>query len=339
MIRIFNDVLIINFYISTLIIIVLALRKKVLNKYTSIFNYILCIGITLRLIFITRIRIPIPKILKIFQSDTTLYYGSDFISPNNNKINFLQILCLIWIIGMIITSIYYIYNYFNLYKNVINLKKCITDYYIYNVLEVQKSNLKIRKNINIYKLDGIYSPMIVGFFNPQIIIPNRDYTYNNLHYIFKHELIHYKRKDNLIKLILTFVTIIYWFNPIIYLLKNHLLNQCELSCDELVVQNFTKNEVKEYSLLLLDTIKYKNKLNSQMCVSYLNESKSNITKIRISHILSFEKHKKGTIAIILIGLVIMSSTVSFHSKDISTNTSLMPTINLYKDNTIQATFD
>ncbi|WP_219710564.1 M56 family metallopeptidase, partial [Clostridioides difficile] len=61
--------------------------------------------------------------------------------------------------------------------------------------------------------------------------------------IFRHELIHYKRKDNFLKLIMLIVNILYWFNPICYLLKKHFNEVCELSCDELVIKGYNIDEV------------------------------------------------------------------------------------------------
>ncbi|MEG1311981.1 MAG: M56 family metallopeptidase [Peptostreptococcaceae bacterium] len=320
MIGIFIDVLMISFYMSVLIIIILSLKKKLFDKYTEIFKYILCIGITLRLIFITRISIPMPEILKKFEyinDKTILDYMANIATQSNIGIDLLEISCCVWIIGMIVSSIYYIQKQRNFYRNIGKLKIYIIENDIYNILENQKNDLNIKRNIKVSKLDGIHSPMIVGIINPEIIIPNRNYTYNNLKYIFRHELIHHKRKDNLLKLILMVVSIIHWFNPAIYLFRKYFLDQCELSCDELTTKNFTINESKEYSLLLLDTIKYKNKLNSQMCVSYLNTYKSNLTKDRIENILSNKNYKRCTSSAILLGLAILTSTVSFHKEIIS----------------------
>ncbi|MBZ9607285.1 M56 family metallopeptidase [Clostridium estertheticum] len=310
MISIFKEVLNISLYVSILILIVIVLKEKFLSKYTSTFNYILCIGISLRCIFIRKIIIPMPEFLKSISYIENSSSIGTIVEPNNN-IDYLKIICCIWIIGAILTAMYYTCYHFKLYINLNNLKKEITDNSIYNLLEKHKKDLNIKRNIKVYKLDGIYSPMIVGFIKSEIIIPNRDYTYNDLNYVFRHELIHYKRKDNILKLILTVATIIHWFNPIIHLFKKYYNDQCELSCDELVTKKFTLNEIKEYSLLLLDTMKYKNKLNSSMFVSYLNLNKSNIIKSRIDQILSNKKRKNGKIAAIVLVVAIMASIVSF----------------------------
>ncbi|WP_330626032.1 M56 family metallopeptidase, partial [Clostridioides difficile] len=85
---------------------------------------------------------------------------------------------------------------------------------------------------------------------------------------------HYKRKDNFLKLIMLIVNILYWFNPICYLLKKHFNELCELSCDELVIKGYNIDEVKDYAYVLLDTIKYKNKLKQSICISQFYTEKN-----------------------------------------------------------------
>ena len=334
MIGIFIDVLTISFYMSGLIIMILVLKNKIFYKYTEMFKYTLCIGIVLRLMFITRISIPMPEILNAFEYDNNknvLDYIYTITIQNNNRYNPLEIACSIWIIGIIVASICYIQKQVKFYRNIKKFKIHITEHDISSTLESQKNDLNIKRHIKLSKLDGIYSPMIVGVINPEIIIPNRNYTSNNLNYIFRHELIHYKRKDNLFKLLLTLVSIIYWFNPVIFLLRGYFLYQCELSCDELATKKFTINESKEYSLLLLDTMKYKNKLNTLICASYLNTYKLNLMKYRIENILSNKSHKKCTFVATLFGLTILISTISFHKDMYSFSTISSEIISNYND--------
>lgn len=224
MVALFKEILSSSFYIGITILIVLSLQKTLLSKYTSKFNYSLCILILLRLIFIIKINIP-AEFFNSFNSNyfntyNKIQYAGNLVQQNSKNTIYFEASCCIWLIGIVAATIYYIYLYFKIYKGINNLKEEITDANIYSVLQIIKEDLNIKRDIKISKLEGTYSPMIVGIIRPEIIIPNRNYAYNDLNYIFRHELTHYKRKDNLLKLILTLATIIYWFNPIIYLFKN-----------------------------------------------------------------------------------------------------------------------
>lgn len=305
------EVIKVSLYISISILLIIALKNKFLSKYTSTFRYILCIGLAIRGIFIFKIDIAIPKFLDqlVSTKDNVLIFDNpDF--QSSLHINILELAFYIWFIGIVIKSIYYINSNFKLYKRIKNLKLDIIDSDMYNILEKHINNLNIKKEIKIYKLDGIYSPMLIGIMNPTIVIPNRSYRERDLNYIFRHELIHYKRKDNIFKIALILLDIIHWFNPLVHLFIKYFDDQCELSCDELVINKLSVDEIKEYSMLLLDTIKYKNKLESSICVSYLSSKKSNIIKSRIEGILSYNKCKKGKVFILIVFLISFVSVIS-----------------------------
>ncbi|MGL5755748.1 MAG: M56 family metallopeptidase, partial [Paraclostridium sp.] len=131
--------------------------------------------------------------------------------------------------------------------------------------------------------------------------------------------------DNILKMILILLNIIHWFNPLVYIFTKYFDDQCELSCDELVIKRLSFNEVKEYSMLLLDTMKYKNKLESSMCISYLGSDKSNIIKNRIEGILSHNKFKKGNIFIIILFVISFVSVITIDN-------------NVYADKSMEITF-
>lgn len=314
---VFVEILKMNFYMSILILTVIILKGKILGKYTTMFNYILYIGISLKMIFIFRINIPTPFSLK--ETEYTyefknLGYVDNIIEESGNKVNFIEIISYIWLAGMLGITLYYIYYHVKFYRSLRILKQEVSDMNVLNILENQKNYLNIKRNIKVSTLEGIYSPMLVGVLKTEIILPNRGYKDKDLNYIFRHELIHYKRKDNLLKIVVMLANIIYWFNPIIYLFKRNFNEICELSCDELVTKEYTVNEVKEYSLILLDMMKYKNKLSSSICVSQLNTNKVNIIKSRIEIMLNSKKRKSGVMVGMMLFTLTVISMISFNTK-------------------------
>ncbi|MBO3444314.1 M56 family metallopeptidase [Clostridium sp. CCUG 7971] len=309
--NIMSEIIKSSLYITICISLIFILKDKVLNKYSATFKYILCIGIVIRGIFIFKINIAMPKFLDrlVNIKDNILNFDNTALQSNLH-IDILELAFFIWIIGVVVKFIHYGNYNFKLYKRIKSLKIEVIDSDMHNILENHVNNLKIKKQIKIYKLNGIYSPMIVGVINPIIIIPNKDYSKNNLNYIFRHELIHYKRKDNILKVFLILFNTIHWFNPLAYIFAKYFHDQCELSCDELVIKRLSLNEIKEYSMLLLDMMKYKNKLESSMCVSYLSYNKSNIIKNRIEGVLSHDKLKKGSLFIIVLFIMSFVSVIS-----------------------------
>lgn len=105
--------------------------------------------------------------------------------------------------------------------------------------------------INIYKCSIITSPMTVGILKPAILFPEQSCLDRDFYFILKHELIHIRRRDSWMKLVRLIVMALNWYNPFCYILSGYLDQWCEISCDELVVHNSTREDCINYSKLLL----------------------------------------------------------------------------------------
>lgn len=312
--NLFINVLEISFWMTIPITLLIIFKDRLLVRYTSRFNYLLYIFITLKMLFINKIYIYIPRYLntRIYKVYSVKEYSSiDRANFAYKNISILYILFCIWISISMILIIYKVYYNYQFYKTSNLLKQSILDNKVIESLYKEKLKLKIKRELKVFKLDGTYSPMLIGLFNPIIIIPNKIYSANELDLIFRHELIHYKRRDNYLKVLIELVTIIHWFNPCAYILKKQFYEHCELSCDEMVIKNCTLDDIKLYSLLLLDTMRYKNQLNNNICGSQLNSNKSSKIKRRVNNMLINKGKKRG----VVVGSIILSigiiSTVSF----------------------------
>ena len=96
-----------------------------------------------------------------------------------------------------------------------------------------------------------HSPLLFGIFKPMIIIPKNSFTYDELVMIMSHELMHYKHRDLLIKLVASVGVCVHWFNPVSYFLSKSLNSACELCCDESVLDMLDLDDKKEYGLSLI----------------------------------------------------------------------------------------
>lgn len=85
-------------------------------------------------------------------------------------------------------------------------------------------------------------------------MPDGEYSAEELHFILKHELVHLKRGDVCLKLLLTTANAIHWFNPLIWLMRKEATVDMELSCDERVTQGADYAQRKAYTETLLSTL-------------------------------------------------------------------------------------
>ncbi|WP_026022374.1 M56 family metallopeptidase [Clostridium senegalense] len=298
-----------SIFISIPIILIALLKNKILCKYTHKLNYIICILITIRMLFISSIGVYLP-----FENNIILEsVHSIKKSGTNNIVNYIKIIFCIWLFGVIYIVIKNICKQILFYKKIQNINHIVTDTETIKILEEEKKALNIRKYINISKVDGLSSPALIGIIKNKIIIPNNDYDKEQLKWIFRHELIHFKRKDNLLKLILMIASAIHWFNPLVKILKVYFGEQCELSCDEKVIKRFSKDEIKEYAFVLVNTLKYRNTLKTTMFSSQFNTNGVDIIKGRVESMLSSKKRKKGTFLVVFLLFISALSVISFNN--------------------------
>lgn len=115
--------------------------------------------------------------------------------------------------------------------------------------------LSIRRPPQLLGSTEAISPMLTGLLKPAIVLPVSVLQHpENLSFIFRHELIHYKRKDIWFKWLFQLVECVHFFNPFAYLLRHQVDRCCELSCDEAVVKDMTFQERKAYGTTLLDAL-------------------------------------------------------------------------------------
>lgn len=108
---------------------------------------------------------------------------------------------------------------------------------------------------NVYICEKIGTPMVVGFFKPTVLIPDKKYTDDELRLIIKHEMTHFKRLDVWYKLLIMIANAMHWFNPAVYFMAKAATRDMEFFCDMQVIKNADENTRKNYSLAILKSMK------------------------------------------------------------------------------------
>lgn len=118
-----------------------------------------------------------------------------------------------------------------------------------------KDELRVRQNIKIIHSEYFDSPLTSGILSPVIVLPmwaEDKIDRNAYEYIIRHELIHIKHHDGLVKFIGVLVMAVHWFNPVSYVFFRELSSMCEMCCDSVVVAGKGKRERSQYEYLLLE---------------------------------------------------------------------------------------
>lgn len=184
---------------------------------------------------------------------------------------------------------------------------------INEILQCSKEKLNVKAKIRIVNQEIIKMPALFGLIKPQILINENVLELSNeeIKYVFLHELAHYKRKDNLLNILITFLKCIYFFNPLIYILLNKVKDDLELATDEMAMESESQEVQKQYSktLVKLSIINSDKFLIQTLCVS---DGKKNLERrIDSMKLLEEFKNKKLIINIIAIILILFTCLMFF----------------------------
>ena len=168
------------------------------------------------------------------------------------NISMMQIILIIWFVIAFVLAFRKIILYCK-FRKIIQMQNNNHSAEIKSAYEHAKQIYRINKNIPVYSSKLLHSPMLVGVINPKIYLPSTPFSSEELKIIFLHELLHYKRKDLLIKLLSEMLCIVHWYNPFVYVLRNQLNLWTEYSIDEKILETESINMRQKYGLLILKT--------------------------------------------------------------------------------------
>lgn len=233
-------------------------------------------------------------------------------------VNVKIIIASIWFGIICITLLVYMISY--KIFNITMKKERIIDVDILESLEKCKRKLNIDKKINIVYFRKEITPALIGLVNLNIVFDKRIVDLNNkeIEYVIMHELTHYKRKDNLMNILIIILKILYIFNPVVWELLDDVKDSMELAVDEKVSKILNNEDISEYSKLLLKLSSNKKDYLFAKDVAISDNKK--ILKQRIAVLKNSFTYTKKTIALISIIIVfIIFSIFACCTKEITYN--------------------
>ncbi|QOX64983.1 M56 family metallopeptidase [Anoxybacterium hadale] len=151
---------------------------------------------------------------------------------------------------------------------------------------------------NIFESDLIQSPCVVGFFHPGIYLPS-GISGPERQYILRHENIHIRRFDYLLKPLAFLALCLHWFNPLVWISYRLMGRDMEMSCDESVLRGMGLDIKKAYSSSLLSFATPGGRLSG----SPLAFGEETVSK-RIKNILNYRKPPVWIAVGLIIALII-----------------------------------
>lgn len=204
----------------------------------------------------------------------------------------IDVLLYIWFFTSILILVSMIFKHWRL-KQIISLVPEIKNDDIIQIIAKLSKDKQIRNRPKIIQLDISTGPFIVDWRNPVIVLPLQ-LSENEVRFIFLHELEHIKHHHILIKVCIEIVTAIYWWNPIVWLLRREVIRAMEIQADTNIMRTLPKKAGFSYLETLIKISKrVKQNQNSNLSISFT--LKNSMIEYRMRTALKygcFKKHKK-----------------------------------------------
>lgn len=221
-----------------------------------------------------------------------------------DRFSVLSLLLMIWAIGSMI----------QIFRLIIQLKKIEHVFFALDKTAIKNKvsdylDINPRYDYPVWIDSNIPFPMILGF-KKIILIPDIHLEKGEFVHIIQHELEHLKHKDNMIKLFLNVLLIVYWWFPPIYWLCNRIQLVLEMRVDKKVTSHLSELSVTDYAQTLLNVQKAlhseteKNFNHLGISSTFYVEDGKRTLYYRMMYLLN-PNYKKSTNILIILAIIFM----------------------------------
>ena len=267
-----------------------------------------CALVTLR--FLLPVEFPGAKIIALYGDSTKPFYWLKHTTVWHFSI--LQWLGIIWLIGaagFLLALVFRLCHQSKLTRSMAETG----DSRLQSLFTSSSDALGIAKKGKLIVSGPFTSPMMIGFCKPYVLLPEAMVHEEDaaLHYVFLHELTHFKKRDLWIKLALEILCCLLWWNPAAYLLRSCVDQLLELRCDSFVCKDFTPEETTEYSEVLLNVVKQSKVPKSLVIAGHFGYSGDKRIRQRFGQLLTSPGKKRPFASALIIAVALVCFTFTY----------------------------
>lgn len=274
------------------------IRRPIYQDMRFLIFLLLIAGIRMLFPFNLPLNITIPdKIIFVPISDIVFTEV-----PESNLLVY-QLIIRIWLTVGIVLLLTKAIKY---YRFVTEVKKfTYNDKHLDSLLSDRVLNHHPKKTSASYA-DAKVSPFVFGLLHPTIVIPDKEYSEDELKYVLDHELTHINQHDLFLKSLFNVLTAIFWWNPFIWMIRKQADNAIELSNDISLYKKLDDTEKANYAALLVKTAAFSTRYESQHSLS-LSTHSDPILKQRVYDIINGPTSKQTLLALHIILMILIVS--------------------------------
>ncbi len=168
----------------------------------------------------------------------------------------LKPLTILWLAGFAAVLLYKLLEHFVFRAQIMRNAVPVQEETVLALWKQEQTNAGFAKpNYKLLCSPAVKTPLSIGLLKltTRVILPDTEYSPEELRMIFRHELVHICRSDAWTKFSLTFCTAVCWFNPFMWISVRKSFDDLELSCDETVLLQADDDQRRRYAELLLKT--------------------------------------------------------------------------------------
>lgn len=215
----------------------------------------------------------------------------------------LDVLFLVWVIGFVVVFAGKVISHLIFRHRVMSASIPVKDPEVLAFFEQELNGLEYYHPVSLVSSSAVSVPLSMGARKKTrvTVLPNREFTQQELQFIFRHEIHHLQRCDVSNKIFFAFCQALCWFNPLIWVATRKASDDLELSCDEIVLENMDEQMRRQYAELLLDTAGHSGGFTT--CLSAAAET----MRYRLKNVVTVRKRRLGTLMLaIAMFLCVMS---------------------------------
>lgn len=164
-----------------------------------------------------------------------------------------QAACLCWAAVGIILLLWFSFRYWRAVRRM--TQSLARDPLAEEILQSIRKESKRSLKVQVFRTERASTPMGVGIFRRKIILPCGDIPQRELEYILRHEYTHFLHGDLWVKLLTQVYCCLFWWNPLVYLLRRDLPQILEIRCDMAVTKDYTVSQKAEYLQTIVNSLK------------------------------------------------------------------------------------
>lgn len=189
------------------------------------------------------------------ESHKILPFLFDLLRVKILSVEFLTILVIILSVGSCLRLAIYFYKLV-CYHHLLHQLNPLDDFKVSRIFSDVLEEYHCTKQISIFQISGLSSPAISGLIHPVILLPDKEYSEQDLRFIFMHELNHYLHHDLWKSFFWELVVCIYWWNPLSYMIRRQIKDTAEYANDISLTRDMDELTRTDYMLSLLKTSKH-----------------------------------------------------------------------------------